>query len=491
MKRFAWLFAVALFSSAIAQYPGAQPVPSDYKAGFDAILKEDIKKWIEYLAGPECEGRGTGQPGYKKAADYVAGYLQRYGAKPLGDNGSYFHHVPFFEARADNAKTFMAFNNLKLSAGREINVLSGAGMGEEEAEIVFVQGGGDARLEPNEGFSGKIVIVFGKDVNPQLRRQTTFGSLASFTVVEKLGETTWTLARGPIPDKPPTGLGAVRGEITLEAAQRLAKALGVPDSIAQMPDLSKGPFANRFVATEKVKITTSSEFRAAFVANVVGIIEGSDPELKAEFVGVGAHLDHLGKRGNVVFWGADDDASGCAAVLGVAKALHENPNKPKRSVILMFFAAEEAGLIGSRYITDNPTFDLTKMTSEFQLDMVGRNEESRTEKASDNEDTIHLVGTRRVSNDIHDLMQEANKYVNFKFEYDEEGVYGRSDHINFARKGIPIAFLFSGFHPDYHQPGDTVDKINYDKATNASKLAYIAVSMSANRTEPFKKIEGN
>jgi Zn-dependent M28 family amino/carboxypeptidase len=147
----------------------------------------------------------------------------------------------------------------------------------------------------------------------------------------------------------------------------------------------------------------------------------------------------------------------------------------------MAFCGEEMGLVGSGHYASNPIFPLKDMVCELQMDMVGRNEQTNTEPASENVDTIHLVGSQRLSTQLHELCLEMNKYVGFKFEYDEEDVYTRSDHYQFASKGVPIAFLFSGFHPDYHRPTDTIEKINFDKIANTAKLFYLVAHEAATR----------
>jgi Zn-dependent M28 family amino/carboxypeptidase len=119
------------------------------------------------------------------------------------------------------------------------------------------------------------------------------------------------------------------------------------------------------------------------------------------------------------------------------------------------------------------------------MDMIGRNEEHRRkgERPEDNLQTTHLVGSKRLSRDLHEVVIAANRHVNFTFEYDEESVYTRSDHYSFARKGIPIAFFFSGFHPDYHQATDTVEKINFEKLANTAKLVYLTAFAVADREQ--------
>ena len=214
--------------------------------------------------------------------------------------------------------------------------------------------------------------------------------------------------------------------------------------------------------------------------------------LKNEIIGVGAHLDHLGRSGNQIYYGADDDGSGNAALLGVAKGLTSNPVKPKRSVLFMAFYGEEMGLLGSAFLVQNPPIPLKQWVAELQMDMVGRNSSGQqrpgqVDKDEENVDTMRLVGSKRISTELDQIIQEQNKYVGFRFLYDAEDVYTRSDHYNFAKNGIPIAFFFDGFHPDYHQVTDTVDKINFTKLTNTAKLVYLTIHEIGNRPNPPAK----
>lgn len=288
------------------------------------------------------------------------------------------------------------------------------------------------------------------------------------------------------PGRTRTSRASFRGEISLEVAKELAKSVRVDPKLVSLDDLPDA--TARLETTEtSAKVVVKVQTEEVGVPNVVGLLEGSDPVLKNEVVGIGAHLDHLGVQNGTVYWGADDDGSGSTAVMLVAKALATNPVRPKRSILVMWFCGEEMGLIGSKHYADNPIIPNEKMVCELQLDMVGRNEEKQGEAASDNLNTIHLVGSKRISNELHEMILEQNKHVGFEFEYDEEGVYTRSDHYSFAAKGIPIAFLFTGFHPDYHQPSDTIDKINFDKIVNAARLFYLTAFESGMKDGPFKR----
>jgi len=231
----------------------------------------------------------------------------------------------------------------------------------------------------------------------------------------------------------------------------------------------------------KQEVSLRLRFREeqAAVPNVVAWLEGSDPLLKHEYVVVGSHLDHLGIRNGQVYPGADDNGSGSTAVLNIAKAFATNGVRPKRSVMFIWFAAEEIGLVGSRHYANNPTKPTENMICMFNIDMVGRNEENANETAEENEDSIHLIGSKKGDQEIHELVLQANEHVGFRFEFDEEKVWNRSDQVNFYNKGVPVAFLFDGFHPDYHKPSDQPTEINFKKIASAAKLYYVAINLAS------------
>ncbi len=279
---------------------------------------------------------------------------------------------------------------------------------------------------------------------------------------------------------------SVSGTITQEAVKQLIDGLGGKQSWLNQPEKEGVEVFDQFQLADepnasKKQITLRMRYREemAAVPNVVAWLEGSDPELNHEYVVLGSHLDHLGIRGGQVYPGADDNGSGSTAVLNIAKAFATNPVRPKRSVLFIWFAAEEIGLVGSKYYCDNPTKPLENMTCMFNIDMVGRNEETKDETSEENEGSIHLVGSQKGETAIHDIVLEANKYVGFRFELDQEDVWNRSDQINFFNKGVPVSFLFGGFHPAYHQPTDRVEDINFKKLVSAAKLYYMAVNLAS------------
>ncbi|HEX8269813.1 MAG TPA: M28 family metallopeptidase [Flavobacterium sp.] len=221
--------------------------------------------------------------------------------------------------------------------------------------------------------------------------------------------------------------------------------------------------------------------------NVWAFIEGT--EKPNEIVVVSAHYDHVGMKNGEIYNGADDDGSGTVALLEIAEAFAQakkEGNGPKRSILILHVTAEEYGLHGSRYYSENPLFPLANTIADVNIDMIGRRDVNHPETNN----YVYVIGADRLSSDLHKLTVDANKkYINldldFRFndENDENRYYYRSDHYNFAKNGIPSVFFFNGVHADYHQPGDKPDKIEYDALTKRTKLAFATAWEIANRPQ--------
>lgn len=478
--RFSWipLLAGVVCGPALARYPGSAPAPSALRKGFDSITAAQAKQLLSYLAGPACEGRGTGQPGFQKAADFVAAHFKAWGLKPMGENGTYFQYQTFYRQRAIPKSVGLEAGHVRLGP-KDLFLTSLNSDTDLEAPVALLRGK-DGDIDQAGDLNGKIVIV---DAEPsrRLAGQLFLQSPAAILYVQdKLPKTTnWSVSRRPItPSK-----RAPVGIVSRAGARRLLAAAGASSDPSKAVALGGSARLRAKWQTEAVR-----------VPNVVGLIEGSDPALKTQVVGVGAHLDHLGVNGTVVYPGADDDGSGTTALLSIAHAVALNPVKPKRGILFMEFHGEEMDLLGSGYYSDHPVIPHDRMIAELQMDMVGRDSDgvqngdpSRVDKASENVDTIRLVGSKRISQDLDDTIQAENRYVGFRFKYDAEDVYTRSDHYNFAKHGIPIAFLFDGFHPDYHRPTDTIEKIDWTKLTAAARLYYLTAYAVGNREEPLRR----
>ena len=223
--------------------------------------------------------------------------------------------------------------------------------------------------------------------------------------------------------------------------------------------------------------------------NVLGYIEGSD--LKDELLIITAHYDHLGKHDSLIFNGADDDASGVSAALEIAEAFmlaKKEGSGPRRSILIMPVSGEEKGLLGSRYYTDNPIYPLENTVANLNIDMIGRLDDWH-----DNGNYVYLIGSDRLSYDLHDLNEKINsEYIGIDLDYrfndkdDPNRYYYRSDHYNFAKNNIPVIFYFNGVHEDYHKPSDTIEKLDFDKINTITRLIFLTAWEIANRDDRIK-----
>jgi Zn-dependent M28 family amino/carboxypeptidase len=231
------------------------------------------------------------------------------------------------------------------------------------------------------------------------------------------------------------------------------------------------------------KMTVATQVTRSTTQNVAAILEGSDPKLRNEYVVFSAHYDHLKTGpGGEIYPGADDDGSGTTAVLTIAHAM--SLERPRRSVLVMFHAGEELGLLGSEYNTDYaPVVPLNQMVADLNIDMIGRSKQAGDNALQDERltdaNTVYLVGSNRISQELHQLSEETNaQFQKMKLDYhyndpsEPERIYFRSDHWNYAKHGVPIIFYFDGTSVDYHRPTDTVDKIDFSKLTKVTRLVF-------------------
>ncbi len=224
--------------------------------------------------------------------------------------------------------------------------------------------------------------------------------------------------------------------------------------------------------------------------NIWTFIEGS--EKPNEILIISAHYDHVGIKNGAVFNGADDNGSGTSALLEIAQAFNNAKKQgfgPKRSILFLHLTGEEHGLHGSRFYSEHPLFPLENTIADINIDMIGRRDTLHTKTNN----YIYVIGSDRLSSELHAINEEVNKkYTQLELDYkyndrnDPERFYYRSDHYNFAKKGIPSIFFFNGVHADYHEATDTADKIEYDALTKRAQLAFVLAWELANRSERIK-----
>jgi Zn-dependent M28 family amino/carboxypeptidase len=244
-----------------------------------------------------------------------------------------------------------------------------------------------------------------------------------------------------------------------------------------------------------IDLTFSKSTRSTEVSNVLAVLEGTD--LKDEYVFITSHYDHVGKRNDTtIYYGADDDGSGTTGILELAEAFVEAKKAgrgPRRSIVFMTVSGEEKGLWGSAYYTDHPVFPLEKTSVDLNIDMIGRTG-SEYLKDKDSTNYLYIIGDDKLSSDLAVITDKINNtYSKMKLDRkyndpnDPNRFYFRSDHYNFAEKGVPIIFYFNGTHADYHRPTDTPDKINYPMMAKRTQLVFHTAWEMANRNEMLKR----
>jgi len=493
-----------------AQSPFTAPhdLPADRAAGGHAVTVEQCKEWLYTLASPEFEGRKTGQPGFLKAAEYVSAHFRELGLEARGEDGGYYQTVPWSATKVDTEKSHVTFHKggkevLRIPASRLSGNVSASLTAEGEVALLVVapperpeapagRGGRRRFVMPKIpglaeiDVTDKIVVVYLQpDENGTSAAMTRFavtrgiaGKGAAGVLFAQQDNVTGSL-RGRSGSRRSTnpaasGRGRRPGDTTFGGSD----LVGMLASADVHEDVLEGSeFQPAIELSASIELVC--EEGQAPAMNVWAVLPGTDPQLKDEYVVIGSHLDHIGMRGGL-HPGADDDGSGTTGVMAVAQMFAKNPVKPKRSILFVCFAGEEDGLVGSGFFARNPPIPLSSMVAELQMDMIGRDEEDnresrgadKQEKAEDNRSSLHLVGTQKLAPSLHKLCLAKNDSAGFDIEYDQEGMFGRSDHANFARKGVPVAFFFTGLHRDYHGVGDTPDKIHYEKLLRVASYVY-------------------
>jgi hypothetical protein len=502
MKRVLFLFI--LFS--IKEISKAQKTDEAATKFAKSITESDLKKHLYYIAGPECEGRGTGTSGIAKAAEYIENQFKKYGLIPGNGNSYQMEYILLQDSIMDSYISIdgkkYAYNEFFSGNNRNnINKKLTAN------DVIFVSYGiQDEKLDDykNLDVKGKIVVVQeGEPINADstylltgTKRRSDWssntadkkaeaaaknGAVALFIVPKKYQKApTWPQKRGP--QYP-----------LFKVAKSSINRFFINSSLVNYLFDDENPMPGK-IGNKKVDINFNKMQFETPSTNVIAILPGTDK--KEEYVFITAHMDHLGKRENIIYYGADDDGSGTCAVMEMAEAFakaKKKGNAPRRSIVFMTVSGEEKGLWGSEYYTKNPVFDLNKTTVDLNIDMIGRVGSDYIKDAPDSLNYVYVIGDDKLSSNLRPINEAANKNIGLKLDYryndpnDKNRFYYRSDHYNFAEKGVPIIFYFDGVHKDYHQPTDTPDKINYDLYAKRTKLVFHTAWLMANRTDMLKR----
>ena len=506
----------------IASLAGAQQSKTRIAEGFDSIQVARLKADLTFLSSDALEGRRSLEHGSEVAIQWIASEFAKSGLKPLvGD--SYLQPVPIIEFTADRALTSLTVRHGDKSL--TYNAPDATAIFANEVTVsgpvVFAGYGISA---PELGYddyagldvTGKIVLIFGHE--PQENDDTsifngkgnTRYTNATYKALNAQRHGAIGILSMPDPNNHTPGAGrggrgAVLGQqaatrpripsealveggpsiptftISAKLADDLFAAAGKKASDLQTAiDAKPGPMSFALPNIQVSLHPVVSERRRANSYNVAGLLEGSDPTLRTETIVFSGHHDHDGIGPLGILHGADDNGSGTVGVVELARAFALNPVKPKRSLLFIVFAAEERGLLGAYHYVAHPLRPLATTRAEINFDMIGRNEAAdprvQTEISPDTSNELGLIGTH-YSPDYRTVVERANEMVglklNYKWDRDASNqVLFRSDQYPFLQHDIPAVWWFTGFHPDYHQISDTVEKINFEKMAKILKLAY-------------------
>lgn len=492
----------SIYSCAVAQNPAAKYA--------DLITEESSRKHLTILASADLEGRGTGQKGGRLATEYIANEFKKLGLTPPVA-GKYFQPVSLLKNSYQvksfkiGGRPFVNGQDLLALGNNELKSI-------DDKEIIFIGYGiDDPKYSDIQGIDlqDKIVMLInnkepvdakGNSVitgttklsewstvrNKKIREVLKHKPKLILAYTEDLG--TWLESAG---DRATEGRFNLAQDQTAPETNPMPIVVNITDHVANYI-LNQGKTSlanitskiNQSQKPQSFAINTSFNAQLGMVAeqftdpNVLGLLEGSD--LKDEIIVIGGHYDHDGKSSNgTIFPGADDNASGTTAVLELAKAFSQAKAEgkgPRRSILFITYAAEEKGLLGSKYYTENPVFPLENTVTCINIDMIGRIDDKHL---NGNHNYIHSIGADKLSSELARINKEANdksSKLELDFMYDNPKdpmrLYYRSDHYNFASKGIPSIFYFSGLHPHYHTPEDTVDKIDFPIMVKREKFIF-------------------
>jgi hypothetical protein len=483
------LSAVLLLAAASA-LPAQAPSAAVKKAAA-TITAADIKKRIGIIADDSMLGRDTPSPGLEMTATYVANEFKRFGLKPAGENGTWYQRYKINERQLDVAKSHIGFMFAKQHAHAElakdaVYMLGAVPEKSPHAKAILVGGPLTADDAAKIDARGKVVLMvmdYSKPLPPTLFQllgaiQRTEPAAVLLISNRDSAQFAGRLMRNARVRPIIEGLEQVSVPV-VEVHQRAAMAAFTALKVNLDEIRASSAAVTRDLPELVIGVDLEDKIlKSSSAPNTIGVLEGSDPKLKDEYLVFSSHMDHVGiagpngtggcqaKGADSICNGADDDGSGTVGVVELAEAFTRPGARPKRSVLFITVSGEEKGLYGSDYFTTHPTVPLQKMVANINIDMIGRNWA----------DTIVAIGKEHsdLGTTLNRIGQQHPelKMAPIDDRWPEESFYTRSDHFNFARKGVPILFFFNGVHDDYHQVSDSPDKIDAEKMSRIVQLLF-------------------
>jgi hypothetical protein len=536
------LFGAAFLTAAVLVTVGeaqSRAVPDAIAAGYKQVTGADLKANLTFLASDALQGRMSLQPGDDAAAQWIASEFAKDGLKPPAE-GSYLQPVPLIEYRADRAHSYVAltragaekqwkFPDAYGTFPRDVDVTGNvifAGFGITAPELKYNDYAG---IDAN----GKVVLIF--DHEPQetdsrsifngtgnTRYATSrvkvlnaqrHGAIGVLIVAEpnrkhpsnqervaRIGGTSTRALPLPSQALADDELHTPSAVISDALARELLSTAGAsPSDLQTAIDRDLKPQSRALPDTSVSIHFRNLSTRSGTSYNAAALLEGSDPNLKAETILISAHHDHDGMSLDQIWHGADDNGSGTVGVVELAHAFAVNPEKPKRSIFFVVFAAEERGLLGAFYMTAHPLRPLETTRAMINFDMIGRDETPSNqtngliEIPADTTNRLNLIGAT-YSPDYNRTVQNENQYIGLTLDYrfDHESalnIFFRSDQFPFVLHNVPAFWWFTGFHPDYHQTTDTADKVDYVKMAKILRLAYLSAWQFAEERTPPRFVQ--
>lgn len=493
--------------------------------GADVITSSDLESYVRFLASPLLGGRKNGDPGLDIAQEYIVSNIKLLGLKPLNGSG-YIQPYQVIKIGIDQGKsvikitpdtgdpTIVNGNIYQFFPGDPEDALI-------EGEVVFAGYGLNSEKYGYNDFEGlvtegRILLVMTRSPTSEDGSKYLFGGydwddFRSYSV--KLRSLLFSKAQAVIfVTDPKSGFSSIEEQEPgiASAISSSMQLKGFEDPKFSLPGMMRILFVHRNVADEllkgtgktisdlqneidrslrprsfqipgkKMRIDIKTSESEITLNNVAGYIEGSDPVLKKEFIIYSGHADHIGGSGNRINYGADDNATGCAALLSIAEAFQSLEKKPLRSIMFLWVSGEEIGLFGSEYYVSNPLVPLENTIADLNMDMIGRVKgvaDSTSDNPMSGPDEVFVI-TGNQSRDLVNIAKEVDDASELDFDYSLSGrnhplqLFARSDHYNFVKQDIPVLFFTTGLHTDYHTPGDVVEKIDFTKMEKITEAMF-------------------
>lgn len=477
----------------------------------DRISQENVREHLQILSADDMEGREAGHPGNLRAAKYLAEQLERFGYQTPARTTNYFQFFPLYRQRWEAISVTLGNEPYDYLTDFYALPSQNPNLPEFESEEILYLGYGQTEEDFNDFEEGdlanRIVIIregrpaqFGPTRTSELESNKLQAAreagvrlilVISNQYNSRLGRYRQILANPSISTK----LTQSKRTNVVYVSPRMANQLmsGYEEDVARYDDAkysSPNQNIHPVVIRKDIDVALHKVTEYEYVPNVVGFLPGKDPALRHEVLVMSAHLDHVGMRDGEIYNGADDDGSGTSTILEIARVIselaQEDDSYPRRSLLIFFANAEEKGLLGSAYYADNPLYPLANTVTNLNVDMIGRRDEAHM----DNPYYVYIIGSDKLSSDLHHINEGVNQSLtNLQLDYtyndeaDPNRFYYRSDHYNFAKNDIPVIFYFTGVHEDYHQPTDTIEKIEFPKMLTIGQLIFGTAWEILNRDE--------